>query len=139
MQRSRKIPVRGLHQPTERIAAITLVEREIVQRGQRTRRRDFEDRATAVFTSVVLPAVRRCSIEVAIGSLHHRGGRLCTVSLVKAVKRGQGTRWRDSENRTAAFVPARAVGATGCSSIEVSVGADNQPRVREGAVSADCL
>src|SRR5580692_10296279 len=107
------------------MAAVTLVEREIVQRGQRTSCRDFEDRATAVFTSVVLPAVRRCSIEVAVSGLNQRH-RKCTVSLVKAVKRGQRTGRRDAEDRTTAF-ETRAAGATGCRCpIELAVGAYNQ-------------
>jgi hypothetical protein len=61
------------------MAAVTLVEREIVQRGQRTGRRDAEDRTTAFETRAAGATGCRCPIELTVGAYNQPRGRLVAV------------------------------------------------------------
>ena len=83
-----EVPVGSLNQPyPQRVFAVSVVE--AVQRGQRARWGDFEDRATAISTGG-RPAISGCPLEVPVGALDQPCRRVFAVSSVEDVQRGEG-------------------------------------------------
>ena len=107
---------------------------EAVQPRQRATGRDFEDRAAAkALGTLVGPTRPRCSVEVPVGGLDQPSLGVGPLRAVEAVQRGQHTFWGHFEYRAAVVRPAPA--PIRCS-VEVPVGALNQPRLGVAAVRA---
>jgi hypothetical protein len=123
-----EIAVIGQRQSCQRSDAIQAGK--AMQRDQRACRSDFED-CSASSETLIVPAIDRCPVKIAIGGLHERSIGNEAIGLVKTVQRGQHSGRSDLEN-CPFFVGATEVGRP----VEVTVRGLHQRTCRIVSVSA---
>ena len=122
--RAIEIAIRTLDKPWNRDSSVSDPV-EGVEGSKRARGRDFEHRTGAA----VCAAVFGCAVETAVGSLHHRAGRISTIGAIERNERGQSAAGRYFENRA---ITKRA--AFQCGAVKATVGRLKQVRDRPKAV-----